>query len=121
MTKLTRSSRQNSRDVVRLGDQLAVLPHAVARQVGADVEVVAERRHARVAGRRRADQRAGLGIELAEAQEIGGERLRQNGEIALHIAGRQPRGRPAMRAGADRKPGRMARCRAAAYRLGARA
>ena len=108
ITKLTRSSRQNSRMSVRLVDQLAVLPDPVARQIGADVEILAQCRHARIAGRRRAEQRAGLRIELAEAQEIGGQRLRQDGEIALHIARREARGRPAMRAGADRQPRRKA-------------
>jgi hypothetical protein len=41
---------------------------------------------------------------LAEAQKISGERFRQNGEIALHIAGREAGGRRAMSC-ANGKPG----------------
>ena len=77
-------------DVVRLLDQLAVAPDAVARQVGADVEVGAERRHARVAGLGHAEQRARLRIALAEAQEVVGEVGGQDGEVALDIAGCAP-------------------------------
>ena len=89
-------------DVGRLVDQFAVPEHLVAAEVGADVEVAAERGQARVARIAGGKQRAGLRIELAEAHEIGGERRRQDGEIALHIARREPRCRPGPLAAADR-------------------
>jgi hypothetical protein len=47
-----------------------------------------------------------LQSELAKAQEITRERLRQNGKIALHVAARHAGGRAAVRSGPDRKPGR---------------
>ena len=72
-------------DVGRLVDELAVAEHTVARQIGADVEVVGKRRQAKIAGRRSREQRARLGIELAEAQEVAGDVAGQNGEIALHV------------------------------------
>src|SRR5262245_18318587 len=72
-------------DIGRLVDELAVPENPVARQVGADVEVVGERRQPKVAGRRGRQQRAGFGIEVAEPQEIAREVGRQNGEIALHV------------------------------------
>src|SRR6185312_17497808 len=50
------------------------------------------------------DQRAGFRIELAEAKEIGGKALRQDREIALHMAGRKACGCTAMFAAADHKP-----------------
>ncbi len=93
-------------DVLWLGNELAVFPDPVARQVGADVEILAQFRHARIAGRRHSDQRAGLWIELAEAKEVGCQRLRQNGKIALHISRREAGGRSAVSAGADRAPRR---------------
>src|SRR5437667_921998 len=64
MTKLTRSSRQRS-----FRHQVAVPPHAIARQIEANVEVLAEFRHARIALGRGADQRTRLRIELAEPQK----------------------------------------------------
>ena len=78
--------------VGRLVDQLAAPEHAVARQIGADVEIVGERRQPEIAGRRGRQQRAGLGVELAEAQEIAGKVARENGEVALHEARRQAGG-----------------------------
>ncbi len=57
-------------DVGRLVDQRAVAPDAVARQVGADVEILGQVRDARIAGRADADQRARLRIALAELHEI---------------------------------------------------
>ena len=95
-------------DVLRLGNEFAVPPHPVARQVSADVEIRRQGRNPPVAGRRVADQRTRFRIELAEAQKIGGERIRQNGKVPLHIAGRHTRRRAAMTSGADRKARRQA-------------
>src|SRR5262245_38494193 len=105
-------------DIGRLVDELAVPESPVARQVGADVEVVGERRQPKVAGRRGRQQRAGFGVEVAEPQEIARKVARQNGEIALHVtrgdagrltlesaaAGRKPRVTAGLRGG-----GRLAR------------
>ena len=91
-------------DIGRLVDQLAAAKHAVARHVGADVEVLAERGKPEVAGRGGRQQRARLGIELAEAQEIARQAHRQDGEVALHVARRNARGLPAERTRADRQP-----------------
>ena len=100
-TNDTRSSRHTFLRSRHLLDQLAVLPDAVERDVGADVEILAQRRQAPVARLGLAEQRAGLGVELAEAREVGGEFLGQDGEIALHVARRHARGRREVGAGAD--------------------
>jgi len=89
-------------------DELAVIPDAIARQVGADVEIEPERGDLRIADVGDADQRAGFRIGLAEAEEIGGEIRRQGGEIALHVAGRDGCGSPAVAGEPRRKPGREA-------------
>ena len=93
-------------DVARLVDERAVAPDAIARQVGADVEIVGQSRNARIARRRDADQRARLRIALAELQKILRQGLRQDREIGLHEARRQPRGRAGMRIAPDRQPRR---------------
>src|SRR5262249_19128251 len=93
-------------DVLWLGDEFAVFPDPVARQIRADVEILSQFGHARIAGRRRSNERAGLWIELAKAQEVGRKRLRQNGKVTLHIARRGTRGRSAVVADADRAPRR---------------
>ena len=62
-----------SQEIARLVDERAVAPDPVARHVGADVEVFAERRYAPVAGRRDADERTRLRIERTEARKIGSE------------------------------------------------
>ena len=82
--------------VARLVDHRAVAPDPVARQVGADIEVLGQGRQPPIARRADADQRTRLWIELAEAQKILGQRARQDGEIGLHETRRQPRGRPGM-------------------------
>src|SRR5687767_6368911 len=92
-------------DVGRLIDQLAVAEHLVAAQVGADVEVLAERGQVWIAGRTGREQRAGLWIELAEPHEVGGELGGQDREVALHVARREPRGWAVPVAAADRAPG----------------
>src|SRR5207237_3087616 len=60
-------------DIGRLVDEFAVAEDAVARQISADVEVVGERRQAKIARRRSCEQRARLGIEVGEAGKIDGE------------------------------------------------
>ena len=79
--------------VRRFVHQVSVLPDAVARHVGADIEIVSEGFDARFAGLRNTDDRARLRIELTEAQEVCGELARQHGEIALHEARGEPRSR----------------------------
>src|SRR4029077_20647164 len=56
--------------IARLVDERAVAPDPVARHVGADIEVRADRRYAPVAGRGDADERTRLRIEHAEARKI---------------------------------------------------
>ena len=103
-TKATRSSRQWARMSVGSSISSPSPEHAVARQIGADVEIVGERRQPKIAGRRGRQQRAGLGVELAEPQEIAGEVARQDGEIALHVARREAGGLALEVAAADREP-----------------
>src|SRR5262249_27576377 len=104
--------------------------HTVARQIGADVEVVGKRRQAKIAGRRSREQRTRLGIELAEAQEVAGDVAGQNGEIALHVtrsdagglalgtaaAGRGPRGAAGRRE--ERRSANRGKNRHGAFLLG---
>ena len=70
-------------DVGRLVGHLAVAPDAVARQVGADVEIKPERGDARIADIGHADDRARFRIELAEAVKRRREFFRQDRQIAL--------------------------------------
>ena len=81
------------RHVAGFIDQRAILPHSIGRQIGADVEVGAECRHVRVADVGDADDRARLGVRLAEPQEIRRESRRQDREVALHEPGRDAAGR----------------------------
>ena len=76
-----------------LRDALAVAPHAIAGNIGANVEIGAERRQMRIADFADADQRTGFRIGLAEAQEIVGVGGRQDDEIALHETRRDARRR----------------------------
>src|SRR3546814_8809407 len=69
--------------VRHLGDWLAVLPDAVERDVGADVDILAQGRQARIAWLAGRQQRTGLRVELAEAEEIVSQRLGQDGEIEI--------------------------------------
>src|SRR5450759_3342247 len=81
-------------DVGRLFHHLAVAPDAVARQVGADVQIDPERGDAGIADVGHADDGTGFRVELAKAVERGGQLLRQDGEIALYkTAGDAGRGR----------------------------
>src|SRR4051794_40003141 len=67
----------------RLLDHLTIAPDAIARHVGADVEISAKRRDVRITRIGHADDRARLGVELAEAVEGAGMLLRQDCQIAL--------------------------------------
>src|SRR4029453_6911267 len=49
-------------------------------------------------------QRARFGVELAKAQEIGGQAARQNGEVALHVTRGHARRLALETATAGRKP-----------------
>ena len=80
------------RHVGRLVHDLAVAPDAVARHVGADVEIGAERGDVRAADVGHADDRARFRIELAEAVKGAGVFRRQDRQIALDEAGRDAGG-----------------------------
>jgi hypothetical protein len=75
-------------DGFRLVYQLAVAPDAVARNIGGEIEVFAQFGERAAAGLRHAKHRTGLRIALGEAEEMGGERLRQNDQIGLYEAER---------------------------------
>src|SRR5262249_8053168 len=65
--------------------------HAIARHVGADVDV-AQVREGWLAGCTHADHRAWLRITLAESGKFAGELPRQDAQVALHILCRHARG-----------------------------
>jgi len=71
--KVTRSSRQCARTSVGSSMQLARPEHAVAADIGTDIEVLGQRRQPPVAGGGGRQQRARLGIELAEPQKVAGD------------------------------------------------
>jgi hypothetical protein len=81
--------------------QYAVAEHAIARNIGADVEILAERGQPRIARRGHGEQRTGLRVALAEEPELIGVLLRQDADVSLHVAGRHARGVAAKLAGAD--------------------
>jgi hypothetical protein len=80
------SSSASSNENEQLVHDLAVVPDPVARHVGADVEIGAQRRDERAAHVGHADDRARLRIELAEAVEGAGIFGRQDRQIALDEA-----------------------------------
>lgn len=80
-----------------------MLVDPVLRDIGADVEIGAEGRDARIAGRRHADERAGLRVALAELAELAGVFARQDAQVALDVARGEPRGMAGMAARADRQ------------------
>ena len=86
-------------DVSGLLHHLAIAPDAVARDVGADVEVDPERGNTGIADIGHADNGAWFRIELAEPVKRGRELLRQDREIALDETVGDP-GRARGRAGA---------------------
>src|ERR1700759_2822452 len=70
-------------DVGGLLDHLAIAPDAVARNVGADVEVDPEGGNPGIADIGHADNGTWFRIELAESMKRGRELLRQDRKIAL--------------------------------------
>ncbi len=87
--------------VGRFGDHLAIAPDAVERQVGTDVEVLAQRRESGRSGFGHRKHRAGLRVGLGEAEEIMRQVFWQDDQVGLHIARREARGRAGIAAGAD--------------------
>ena len=100
-------------DVGRLVDQLAFAPDAVARQVGAQVEVGGQRRQRRAAGIADRQHRAGPRVALAEQQEVV-RRRRSAGSPGWPAPGRRP-GRWC----GPRRRRRGTRCRTSAPRAAA--
>ena len=97
-------------DVGGLVHHLAAAEDAVARQIGADVEVLAERRQLDIAGAEDASNGQGFGLSGQKTQKICGQRRRQDDEVALHIAGRDAGVWPASgaRAAGERRRARSA-------------
>ncbi len=91
------------RDLARFVDQHAVAPDAIARQVAAQVEILAERGQQRAARLGHADQRAGRRVGAAVGGEIVGPGGRQDHQVALRVARRGAAG-IAVVAGAERQP-----------------
>ena len=81
------------KEIEGLFDQLAPAPHAIAGQIAADIEIFAQTRQPRVAGSGNREHRTGLRVGLGKAQEVVRQRLWQNNQIGLHIAGSQTRRR----------------------------
>src|SRR6187399_2980194 len=79
-------------DVGRFLHYFAIAPDAVTRQVGADVEVEAERRDPEITDIGHADDRTRLRIELTEPVKRRRQLLRQDREIALDITVGDARG-----------------------------
>ena len=79
-------------------DQLAAAPDAVTRQVAADVDALAQARQGARARLGDGQQRAGLGVALAEAQRLGEELGDPEQDVLVvaeeaRIDDRQPRAR----------------------------
>jgi hypothetical protein len=74
-------------DLRALLDELAVAVDAVAGDVGSDVRP-GRAQHLPRAGRHHLDQRARLGVALAEQQEVEGVGLRDDHQVGLDAAGR---------------------------------
>src|SRR5690349_6810878 len=91
-------------DVGRRRHFLAVLEDAIARHVGADIDVLAQRRQLGTAGTAHGEDRAWLRILQAEADEIVGPIRRHDSNVALHLARRKPARMPLMLAAADARP-----------------
>ena len=79
-------------DVGDLLHELAVAEDVIARDVGADIEVLGQGRQARIAGVGAGNQRAGPRVALAVEQEVLGEGARKNADVGLHVAGRDAGG-----------------------------
>jgi len=91
-------------NVGRLVRQLTVPPDPIAPEIGTDIKVGRKRRQSRIAGLGNADERTRLRIGDAEPQELICPVARQDGEIALHEAGREPRSRAVEAAGPAGEP-----------------
>ena len=73
-------------DAPNVAVELAVTEHAVAREVGPEVEVLPKLRQAGVPRLGHREQRARLGVALAEAGELGRVVAGQDGEVGLDEA-----------------------------------
>jgi hypothetical protein len=95
-------------DVSDLLDQFALAPDPVARDIGADVEIVAQAGQPGIARLGNGEQRAGLGIALAKAQEVVRQARRQNHNIALNEMRCGTAGMPRPAAGTNGQAGLQA-------------
>ncbi len=104
---------QGNRDQILLpkrrnvGDLIAkntVAKDPVFRNIGADVDIVAQSRQHRIARVTDPDKRAGLGVALAKPQEIERIAFGQDCEVALQLALRKTRSLPGIGPGPDGCP-----------------
>ncbi|MNL35231.1 hypothetical protein D3C87_1572470 [compost metagenome] len=73
-------------DIGGLGHQFAILPYAVARDIAADIDVLAQFGQRGIARLGHGQQGTRFWVALAEMQEIRRQRTRQDGQIGLHMA-----------------------------------
>src|ERR1700724_1520334 len=78
-------------EVSWLFHELALTPHPIARQIAADIEILTQIRHTRVAGLGDGEHWTRLRVRLRESKEIVGQHLWQNDQIGLDITRSQPR------------------------------
>lgn len=83
---------------------LAVTPHAIARQVDAQIDAAADRRYVRPSDLRHGDQGTRLRIQLAEQTKIIRDIARQYDHVSLHEAGGETCGRARERLRSRRAP-----------------
>src|SRR5258708_5934813 len=79
------------KELGRLCDEFAAPPHPITRQIAADIEILPQIRHTRVAGLGDGEHRTRLRVRLRESEKIMGQHLWQDDQISLDITRSQPR------------------------------
>ena len=97
-------------DGVHLVDELAVAIEAITRQVRADVAAGSRSLRLRIARIGDLQQGTGLGVALAEAQEVEGKAFSHDRQVGLHVAARQSMRGPRPAALAHRRTHLAAGC-----------
>ena len=103
IAKVTRSSRHQRMRSIGSSTTSPFAPDPVARQIGADVEIIGRATAARQSpGAETPTSGHGFGLSWQKRRKSSASALRQDGEIGLHEARRQSRGRPGMLVAPDR-------------------